>query len=367
MALGLRIEAMGRCGLADLQVHEVAGLEGHAVVHGHAPGRLAARHGAVDLRLVARRLREDHAQRQAFRGQLQVLGPQPQQHVLSIGQQRRAPGRGQVPGLPVGQREPGAAVCAMHLPLREVHGGRADEARHEAVDRAVVELERRTDLLHPARAHHDDAVGHGHGFHLVVRDVDHGVAQALVQGLDLGAHLHAQLRIQVGQRLVEEEQRGLAHHGAAHGDALALSARERARQAVQVGREVEQAGGLFDARAEVAFGLAARARAEGDVLVDRQVRVERIALEHHRDVALLRRQVVGPCAADAQLAAADGLQPRDHAQQRRLAAARGADEHDELAVGNVQVDAVHDGHAGEILAQLLELNLSHGVSLSLWK
>ena len=43
------------------------------------------------------------------------------------------------------------------------------------------------------------------------------------------------------------------------------------------------------------------------------------------------------------LAAADLLEPRDHAQQRRLAAPRGADQHRELAVGDVDVDAVSDG------------------------
>jgi hypothetical protein len=40
------------------------------------------------------------------------------------------------------------------------------------------------------------------------------------------------------------------------------------------------------------------------------------------------------------LALRDRLQPRDHAQDRGLAAARGADEHDELAVRDVEIDAV---------------------------
>ena len=44
--------------------------------------------------------------------------------------------------------------------------------------------------------------------------------------------------------------------------------------------------------------------------------------------------VVHDLAADLDLAAADLLKPRDHAQQRRLAAARGADQHRELAVGD---------------------------------
>ena len=44
---------------------------------------------------------------------------------------------------------------------------------------------------------------------------------------DLGAHLHAQLGVEVGERFVEEEGLRFAHDGAADGDALALAAGER--------------------------------------------------------------------------------------------------------------------------------------------
>ncbi len=44
--------------------------------------------------------------------------------------------------------------------------------------------------------------------------------------------------------------------------------------------------------------------------------------------------------ADQDLAVADLLEPGDHPQQRRLAAARWADQHRELAVGDVDVDAM---------------------------
>ena len=39
-------------------------------------------------------------------------------------------------------------------------------------------------------------------------------------------------------------------------------------------------------------------QAEGHVLVDRHVRVERVGLEHHRDLALGRRQLVDAPPAD---------------------------------------------------------------------
>jgi hypothetical protein len=46
----------------------------------------------------------------------------------------------------------------------------------------------------------------------------------------------AQRRVEVGQRLVEQEGLGLAHDGAADGDALALAARELPGLAVEIVR-----------------------------------------------------------------------------------------------------------------------------------
>ena len=92
----------------------------------------------------------------------------------------------------------------------------------------------------------------------------------------------------------------------------------------------------------LACGRPASFRLKRHVLEHGHVRVERVVLEHHRDVALLRRDVVDHAAADRDLAVGDLLQPGDHAQQRRLAAARRADQHAELAVVDLDVDAVHD-------------------------
>ena len=72
------------------------------------------------------------------------------------------------------------------------------------------------------------------------------------------------------------------------------------------------------------------------------MRVERVVLEHHGDVAVAGLELVDHPAADRDLAGGDRLEAGDHAQQRGLAAAGGADEDDELAVGDVEVDAVDD-------------------------
>ena len=88
-------------------------------------------------------------------------------------------------------------------------------------------------MLDPAGPHHRDAGGEGHRFDLVVRDIDDGRGQALVQALQLDPHLDAQLGIEIGQRLVEQEHLGLLHQRASDRDPLALAAGELRRLAIE--------------------------------------------------------------------------------------------------------------------------------------
>ena len=169
----------------------------------------------------------------------------------------------------------------------EVHRRAADEAGHELVDRAVVELLGRADLLQLGLAHDGDPLAHRHRLDLVVGDVDDRRLEALVEARDLGAGLDAQLGVEVGERLVHEEDGGLADDGPAQGDALALAAGELLGLARQEGRQLDRLGRLLDPPVDLLLVDLAELEAEGQVVVDGHVRVERVALEDHRDVAVL--------------------------------------------------------------------------------
>ena len=116
--------------------------------------------------------------------------------------------------------------------FEQVHARRADEAGNEDIVGIVIEADGAALLLDAPLAQHDDLVGERHRLDLVVRHIDHGGAEALMQLGDLDAHLHAQLGVEVRQRLVEQERLGLAHDGPADGDALALPAGKLPRLAV---------------------------------------------------------------------------------------------------------------------------------------
>ena len=65
-----------------------------------------------------------------------------------------------------------------------------------------------------------------------------------------------------------------------------------------------------------------------------------MVVEHHGDVAPGRMDVVHHPPVDRDRPRGDLLEPRDHVQQRRFPAARGADEHEELPVGDLEVEGV---------------------------
>ena len=98
---------------------------------------------------------------------------------------------------------------------------------------------------------------------------------------------------------------------------------------------------------------------ERHVLAHGHVRVEGVVLEHHGDVAVLGRDLVDHPAADRDLALGDLLEPGHHPQQGGLAAARRPDQDHELAVRDVDLDAVQDVRAAEILVDLADLDRSH--------
>jgi hypothetical protein len=101
---------------------------------------------------------------------------------------------------------------------------------------------------------------------------------------------------------------------------------------------------------------------EAHVLGDGHVRVERVVLEDHRDVAVLRRDVGDVAVADEDARRRDLLEAREHPQAGRLAAAGGADEHEELAVGDLEVELVHRGSVRTRVeaGRLVERDSGHG-------
>ena len=196
-----------------------------------------------------------------------------------------------------------------------------------------------------------------HRLALVVRDVDGRDPEVVLQRGDVRAHLDAQLRVEVRERLVHQEDARRAHDRAAHRHALPLAARELRGLAVEEALEPEPPRDLGGALLALGLLDTGHLQREGDVLGDGEVRVERVVLEDHRDVALLRRQVGHVAAADQHRARVDLLQAREHPERRRLPRARRADEHHQLAVADIEVERI-DGRRRAARVELRRLDVS---------
>jgi hypothetical protein len=318
--------------------------------------------GAVDVGVRAELLHQVDRGLQALTlaDQLHVLGPDADRELAArlVGDLRRLARDRQV-GAPEVQRAP------VGLHLEEVHRRRADEPCDEDVVGVVVHVAWRVHLLEDAVLQHGDPVAHRHGLDLVVGDVDGGDPEPPLQRRDLAARLDAELGVEVGQRLVHQEDLRRADDGAAHGDPLALATGQCLRLAVEVLLEVEDLGGLGDPLVDLLLGLPGDLEGEAHVLGDGHVRVERIVLEHHRDVAVLGREVGDVAVADADRTAVDVLETGEHAQRGGLAAAGRADEDEELAVADLDVECVHGGafRPGEESGCLVERHCRHEMAL----
>src|SRR6266542_6282060 len=144
------------------------------------------------------------------------------------------------------------------------------------------------------------------------------------------SHALAQLRVQVRERLVEQQQLRTAHEGAREREALLLPTRKLRRRSILEALEPHQHERLFHGTFDLLIGRPRLRHAERirDVLEHVHVRPDGVRLEDHPDRAFVRRNertiARDHATRDLYLTCFRTLQSRDAAQRRRLAATGGA-------------------------------------------
>ena len=99
-------------------------------------------------------------------------------------------------------------------------------------------------------------------------------------------------RVQVAGRLVGQDHRRIRDDGARDADELLLAARELSRIEILLGDDAEAIEDVGDDALALGFLDVAVGERQLDVLVDRQVVEQVIALEDEPDVALLQRRAL---------------------------------------------------------------------------
>ena len=112
----------------------------------------------------------------------------------------------------------------------------------------------------------------------VLQDRAHLVGQAF-----------AQVDVEVGEGLVQQQQLRRRRQRARQRDALLLPARQLVRRTLRGMAQPDQIEHLLHPRGT--FGSRQLMHAEGDVVGHAQVREQRVVLEHHADAARLGRQL----------------------------------------------------------------------------
>ena len=171
-------------------------------------------------------------------------------------------------------------------------------------------------------------------------DVDEGDAQLVLKPLQFNPHPQAQEFVQRRKRFVQKQHLGVGDQRAGQRDALLLAARKLGRDPVGEVEKLNPVQHLTRLVAPLGGRHAVDPQAEGDVVGQRQMREQRVVLEHQRGATAAgpdRGHILTP---DGDGAGCRRLMPRDHAQKRGLAAARRADHAAIGAAVDGQVDIV---------------------------
>src|SRR5580704_11802748 len=119
---------------------------------------------------------------------------------------------------------------------------------------------------------------------------------------------------------------------------------------------MEELSRLGDALGDLGLRHAGDLQAEGHVAFHRHARIERIGLEDHANAALSRFGPGDVLAGNPDLAIADLHQPGNRIEQSGLAAARGTEQHDKLALDDIELEIVEDGDGAVADRQILNGN-----------
>ena len=241
----------------------------------------------------------------------------------------------------------------------EVHRRRSDEGRHEGIGRAGVDFLGRGDLLEFSIVEDRDALADGHGFDLVVGDVDHGGMGDFMDAYQFLPRPLAELGVQIGERFIEQEIGGMFHDGPAERHPLFLPAGEGT---YRLGREIfEMQHGKRFLRALFDFCLRQFLdfEPESDVVPHVHVGKEGVALEHHGHVPLTWRHIIHPLSAEVKVAVGDGFEARDHAERGGFPAARRTQENDPFPFADFKIQFLDDVFVSIRFAYVFEGELSN--------
>jgi hypothetical protein len=184
-----------------------------------------------------------------------------------------------------------------------------------------------------------------------------------VQLADLGPRLYPQLGIQVGEGLIHQKHRRIAHDGPPDGNPLPLPTRKFLGLAVEKVLDPKALGHPPNPAFDLRPWQAAQLEAKGHVLGHGHVGVEGIGLEDHGDIPILGGDIVHPSIANVDGAGAHFFQAGQHARGGGFAAAGGADKDEKFPVFDGDVQVMDGGGVSVAHGNVFVGNAGHALNL----
>jgi hypothetical protein len=171
-------------------------------------------------------------------------------------------------------------------------------------------------------------------------DVERGRGQFILESLQLTSHMQPQLSIQIGEGLIHQENSRLTDNGSCQGNSLPLASRQLFWPSLQKRENPKQVCNLLDSTGDFSARHFANFKGVSDVLFDRHVWIERIALENHGHVPVLGRHLVNACVPNKNVTAGGFFEACQHSQGRGFSATGWPEQHQKLSGFNLQVQTI---------------------------
>ena len=224
------------------------------------------------------------------------------------------------------------------------------EGGHEQRRGALVQIVGGPHLVEPAPVQHGHAIAQVERLLLLVGHQQGRDPDAFDERVELTPRALPQTRVEVGQRLVEQQQPRLRRKRARQRDALLLPARQLVRLAALEPGEIHE---LQDFPG-LAAGVSAPPKPEGHVLSHVQMGKQRVMLEHHPTAPPCRRQRRHVLALDRDAPRVRQLEPGKQAEHGRLAAPRRPEQRHDLAARHLERDGADRDRVRPLLPHAVE-------------
>ena len=199
--------------------------------------------------------------------------------------------------------------------------------------------------------------------------VDRCDTHLVLNPLKLDPHLLTQLEIEVRKRLIKEQETRLGDNRAGQRSTLLLPPRKIGRQLVRFRGQAHERENFVHPVVDLGLVDLPDFQRISDVLGHRHMRPNSVTLEHHTNVALLRRQEQAfgrrgiDHITDADTSAINAVQSRNTHQGGGLATTRRSQQGQKGPFGNGKRNIVHRTVIPKILHQILDFQVSAGILL----